>query len=66
MAYEYSNSKGEKYYLHQKDIILRGSGKRQRIYFFSRRTGEGALDELPSGFKVVESQKTGLPVLKRS
>ena len=66
MAYKYTNSKGTDYFLHSTQVKLRGSGKQQTIYFFARSTKSGALDEVPSGFKVVESQRTGLPVLKRS
>lgn len=65
MAYGYKNSKGQTYYLHQRDVKLRGSGKVQRIYFFARDERKGVLDEVPAGYKVVENKKTGLPVLKR-
>jgi hypothetical protein len=34
MAYEFTNSKGVKYYLHFKDVNLKG-GRVQRIYFES-------------------------------
>lgn len=64
MVYKHTNSKGQDYYLHSKDIILRGSGKKQTIYFFSRKDSGGI--DLPSGYKIVESQRTGLPVLKKS
>lgn len=66
MAYQHTNSKGDTYYLHSQEVKLRGSGKLQRIYYFKRDTDNNALDQLPIGFKVVESQRTGLPVLKRS
>lgn len=66
MSYQYTNSKGDKYHLHKSEITLKGSGKRQTIYFFGRNVQEGAIDEVPAGYQVVESQKTGLPVLKKS
>jgi uncharacterized membrane protein len=66
MAYSYKNSKGQTYYLHMRDVKLRGSGKTQRIYFFARETRSGSLNDVPTGYKVVENKKTGLPVLKRS
>lgn len=65
MAYTYANSKGTSYILHAKDVTLRGSGKKQRIYFFARDQRSGALDEIPSGYTVIENQRTGLPILKR-
>jgi len=64
MAYQYKNSRGQEYYLHSKEVDLR-SGKKQRIYYFSKTIGTNSLDEVPSGYKVVESQRTGLPVLKK-
>ena len=66
MAYEYKNSRGETYYLHSRDVTLRGSGKNQRIYFFSRKSADGAIDNMPNGYQVVENKRTGLPVLKKT
>ena len=40
MAYEHTNSKGVTYYLHKKEVTLRG-GKPQTIYFFTK-TAEGS------------------------
>ncbi|MCX6798716.1 MAG: hypothetical protein NTW59_01300 [Candidatus Diapherotrites archaeon] len=53
MAFEHTNSKGNKYYLHQ----------RGKLFFFSK-SSEGTID-LPPGFEVVENKVTGLPMLKR-
>ncbi len=64
MAYKHTNSKGTGYYLHGKDVKLR-SGRTQRIYYFAKDVRAEALDEVPTGFKVVENSRTGLPVLKR-
>ena len=65
MAFAYTNSKGRTYYLHAKDVELRG-GRQQTIYFFSKEVKDGALHVLPSGKIVVENGKTGLPILKGS
>ncbi|MFP4082812.1 MAG: hypothetical protein ACLFVG_08655 [Candidatus Aminicenantes bacterium] len=64
MAYEFTNSKGVKYYLHHKDVNLKG-GRTQRIYYFARDIRSGALDEVPAGYKVIETQRTGMPILKK-
>jgi hypothetical protein len=64
MAYEFTNSKGVKYYLHFKDVNLKG-GRIQRIYFFARDVRDGSLNEVPSGFKVIETERTGMPILKK-
>ncbi len=64
MAYEFTNSKGVKYYLHFKDVNLKG-GRIQRIYYFARDIREGALDDVPEAFKVIETERTGMPILKK-
>ncbi|MBI2638112.1 hypothetical protein HYW83_00805 [Candidatus Peregrinibacteria bacterium] len=64
MAYAHTNSKGQTYILHSKNVTLRG-GRQQMIFFFARDEREGALDEVPAGYLVVENKKTGLPMLKR-
>ena len=45
MAFSFTNAKGVTYYLHFKDVTLRG-GKKQRIYFFARDVRDGSLDEV--------------------
>ncbi len=64
MAYQHTNSKGQNYYLHSKDVRLR-SGRNQRIYYFARETKPGAMDDLPEGYMVIENKRTGLPILKK-
>jgi len=65
MAWSRANSSGQTYYLHRRQVTLRG-GRVQAVYFFARDIREGALDELPSGYVVVENPRTGLLVLKKS
>lgn len=55
MAYGFTNSKGNTYYLHSKG----------KMFFFSKEIKEGVLDAVPAGYNVVE-MKTGLPVLKKA
>lgn len=64
MAYSHTNSKGQKYFLHSKEVTLKG-GRQQRIYYFGREEKEGAIDDLPEGMMVVENTRTGLPILKK-
>jgi hypothetical protein len=64
MAFEYTNSKGKKYFLHGRTTMLK-SGKEQTIYFFAKEIKDGALNAVPSGYVVSES-KNGLPVLKKA
>ncbi len=65
MAYSHTNSKGQTYYLHSKDVTLRG-GRQQTIYYFAKEVKDGALDDLPEGKQVVENGRTGLPLLKNA
>jgi hypothetical protein len=53
MAYEHTNSKGLKYYLHSKG----------KLFFFSK-SPEGSID-LPTNFDVIENKRTGLPMVKK-
>lgn len=64
MAYEFTNKKGVKYYLHFKDVNLKG-GRQQRIYFFARDVRDGNLNSVPDGYKVIETERTGMPILKK-
>ena len=46
MAFQFKNSKGVTYYLHSKEVNLKG-GRKQMIYFFARDIRPGALDSGP-------------------
>ncbi|HOI45770.1 MAG TPA: hypothetical protein PLX50_09180 [Candidatus Aminicenantes bacterium] len=64
MAYAFKNSKGVTYYLHSREVNLKG-GRLQTIYFFARDIRPGALNEVPAGYVAVETPKTGMPILKK-
>jgi hypothetical protein len=63
MAYSYTNSKGNTYYLHSRETTLK-NGRQQTIYYFAKEAKQGSLDRVPSGYVVSES-RNGLPVLKK-
>jgi YHS domain-containing protein len=66
MAYSVASKKtGQTYYLHSKEVTLRG-GRKQVIYFFARDERAEAVNELPSGYIVMENSRTGLPMLKKA
>jgi len=65
MPYAFTNTKGITYYLHSREVKLRG-GKMQIIYYFAREVRPGALDNVPAGYQVVETAKTGMPILKKA
>ncbi|MBP9819397.1 hypothetical protein KBC79_01525 [Candidatus Woesebacteria bacterium] len=64
-VFEYTNSKGQLYYLHGKTVTLK-NGRVQTIYYFARDVREGALSEVPEGMEVFETKRAAMPVLKRS
>ena len=78
MAYEYTNSKGVKYYLHAKTVKIKETGEVEHIYYFRRKMGDNVVSEVPEGYKTKElkgyfvSQKQGilaeigLPVLEKN
>ncbi len=41
------------------------AGNRE-IYFFARDEREDSLDKVPDGYKVMETERTGMPVLKKA
>ncbi|PIP21672.1 MAG: hypothetical protein COX39_01570 [Candidatus Nealsonbacteria bacterium CG23_combo_of_CG06-09_8_20_14_all_40_13] len=66
MAYSVQSKKtGETYYLHSKDVTLRG-GRQQTIYYFAREAKDNAMDDLPAGYTTMENERTGLPMLKKA
>jgi len=64
-AYSYTNKKGQTYFLHTREVTLK-NGRVQRIYFFARDIRSGSLDAVPAGYMVIETKRTGMPVLKKS
>ncbi len=65
-AFSYTNKKGQAYFLHMKEVTLK-NGRKQVIYFFAREErAEGALSEVPAGYMVMETTRTGMPVLKKA
>ena len=61
MAYK----EGE-YTLHKKDVVLKG-GRKQTIYFFSKRKPKsGTPCDKPDGYTVGINKRTGLPYLKKA
>ncbi len=60
MAFEYKG-----YTLYTREVDLKG-GRRQTIYYFSKRTPKsGRPCDKPPGYRVVENPRTGLPFLKK-
>jgi len=64
MAFSFTNSKGNTYYLHTKKSTT-STGKERTLFYFSKELKpEDALDALPAGYTVAE-MKTGMLVLKK-
>ena len=64
IGYNHTNSKGVKYYLNSKDVVLRG-GKEQTIYYFSKDDRKDTATDLPSGMSVNENPRNGFLTGKR-
>lgn len=65
MAYSVKSKKsGKTYYLHSKEVTLKGNRK-QKIYYFAGKIGKNAINALPSGYEVMENKRTGLPMLRK-
>lgn len=62
--FSYTNKKGQTYYLHTRQVTLK-NGRQQTIYFFARDVRDGVLYAVPDGYMVVETERTGMPVLKK-
>jgi len=66
MAYSVKSKKsGKTYYLHSKEVKLKGD-RLQRIFYFAGEIKESAINDLPEGYKVIENERTGLPMLKKA
>jgi hypothetical protein len=63
VAYQHTNSRGKVYTLHRTVAKVRGSER--TLHYFSLGAGPDAIDAVPEGYVVVESERTGLPLLKR-
>ena len=65
MAFSYTNSKGNTYFLHTKKSMT-STGKERTLFYFSKEMRqEEALHAVPAGYMVAE-MKTGMLVLKKA
>ena len=54
------------YTLHSREIILKSNGKKQTMYFFSKKKPKsGTPCDKPEGYSVGVNGRTGLPYLKK-
>jgi hypothetical protein len=55
------------YSLYARDVELKNNNGTHRIYFFARNTPKsGQPAEMPDGYRVAVSERTGLPLLKKA
>ncbi len=59
-----SKKSGKTYYLHTKEVKLKG-GRKQRIYYFAGKAGKDSIDAIPTGYETMENKRTGLPMLRK-
>lgn len=62
--FEYTNRKGQQYFLNSKVNLLNGNTE-VRIFYFTRDAGRPEASELPDDREIVENESTGLPFVKR-
>ncbi len=65
MAYSYKNSRGQTYYLHSRKAGRGGTSNRD-LFYFAKEPRENARESMPEGYEVIESERTGLPILKKT
>ena len=65
-AYKHTNSRGVSYFLHKKDVTLRG-GKNQTIYFFCKeeKGAKGEPTDLPAGYEVTENPRNSFLTIRK-
>ena len=59
-----SKKSGKTYYLHLK-AQKRPDGGTTNLYYFGGEAKEDVQEKLPDGYKVIENERTGLPMLKK-
>ncbi|MHB8603946.1 MAG: hypothetical protein ACYDCK_01725 [Thermoplasmatota archaeon] len=65
MPYQHKTDKGI-WNLYTREVTLNG-GRKQVIFFFSRgKPKSGKQTDMPKGYKVLVTKRTGLPVLKKA
>ena len=65
MGFSHKNTRGVTYFLHGRSRTA-ASGKTVTLYFFAKASGAGAIEALPSGYKVDETENKGLPLLMKA
>ena len=54
------------YTLYSRDVVLRNDNGTQRIYFFAKNEPKsGEPSQLPNGYRVEVSPRTGMPLLRK-
>lgn len=63
--YKYTDTKGRKWHLHKIMVTLRNSNGTYPVYYFAqKRRGDRACG-MPEGYEVIESPRTGMPMLRK-
>lgn len=62
----YTKQTGQKWYLHSQIVKLRNGSGYSKTYYFCLDVRRNVCADLPFGFDIVFSPKTGMPMLKKS
>lgn len=60
-----SKKSGKTYFLHSKEVKLKGDRKQRIFYFAGVEDKKNAVQELPKEYEVFENERTGLPMLRK-
>ena len=64
-TYRHTNSRGETYYLHARQVQLRSGSMSYAFYFAKSIRRADALSRLPAGYAIRELPRSQMPVLAR-
>lgn len=62
---QFTNKKGQNYFLHSTIVTLRGCNRKQQIFYFAKKNNPARACDMPSNYEIVENKRTGLPVLRK-
>ena len=63
-CFQLEDTKGNTWYLHTQVVKLRNGNGNSRIYYFAKSKRSNVC-EMPEGYRVINSPKTGMPMLKK-
>lgn len=63
-VFQLTDNQGRDWFLHSQTIELKNGNGKSTTYFFAREKRKNACD-MPEGYTVMSSPKTGMPMLRK-